>query len=1702
MINLFLERRSNGDIKRIFDLDLDVMTSYMRTGSLGTASFFGAQQLINQLPILVNEYPDIIGNQQNIQFIIEVVDALNSSGKQFDDHPHMCFKAERRDLHPFAYIATFAHKYVALLTRDTHKNFGAHIQPCLNLMRAVLINNIEIVSHTNSIEISKQILLSCKHGSEFSNIWKQLKLNELVNKHDYAGALKAINHLKHDEFIELRPLTRALKKSLAIAQKIQSITSGIKSKPIRSPDPDPPPIEIDDEDPIELIQPEPDGSDDQDIEDPPVIIVTGGDTETTEPLLDPPEPPLKKHFKRAARYDSQITLSGLHSGQSEDVLTAHECLDVMNILLHHIPSTRNENIARTIWVISGAMAIRPAILLRSFSEMGQTHPTHLNHKAILKNDTIEVWYDHPESGLPSAPPNVTTLCEHAFDSERRICRTLNIEGLPFDTSILSDLKNIEDDSEDAELILQAIRDIGSMIKGRVRRCTQYRFAFSLLQPIFNATNDFAVLQLISGERLGHSMAHLHYIAYPQAQIDSIQDEAREHLFPGIFPKTQTLYSNWIGAPKGMISLSNLDSLKDISILGARPNRHSSIKEICDYHNRFVSFCSHLLALSTASRNLIDFDELTFSQFSLTHNLVIFEDKRSDPSCYRRAPVLSTSCCNAVHAYGDHLQKLRTRLTGTHSNVLNFLEDVLASRKPMFFSLDTNESKIEPRSWSIKTEMKHLFSDDTPYNFYRPIISTQLRQIDWKMAPFIEAHLGHTIGLMYVNNESTISWLEYKNAMLNLLDVFFDQLGIQISRSSNSHFKIDLFQQLPSKLAQQITSTYKDDFNELKAQIAVESQNGTSIQQLIVDEIKQSFEVEHLSQIPDNAVIDNELSKSIFRKTESLAKNYLQLNNVIRKTRIFLKNLAAEKNWGLELHKKGYAEIGTPIEITRFHLRAAEELEELRKRLWATFNINNTGHVIWLLLLYGGAHSIQMAKSVINNLDKSFCFPEEGILVINTLHSLDQAHAVSGISAVVLLELKLQNVSLKRINSTKALGPLLNVAWSDDEIDEFFSLAFSLEYPPLLNRLHTRRIISRTLPYERFIELISDSHNASRQLISHQEKQSLGDTLATSSYALVEKEYKALKSCFVLNSEQRPEKTNPVITDKIDQLLAQFEGSQFGYSLHLWAKILLKPHANIRSGKYLKSQTVSKYLHLIFKFLTPVFVNKRFEDIGSEELLDEIDDQLYLIYDADIDKDQVEVNEAKTTINRYIKEICLQMQLPQVFVPSSSQDKTTDPIGVDANLILPAEFDWIERVIKHYRDHPNTNNQELAAFNRLLDLINIGEMHGPRTNELVKARGRDFSTQSPQILSIAPHAQRSIKTTSGIRPLELLNVTIDTEGKIDEFPFQDAFKNEHVRFDSLHLLNNLIKKITLDERGRYYWSRHYAANAKLIKAISLGDPFTRHQQFQKIKMEMGHKSLDTTLGSYTHTSPLLIGVITTKHIQISSANLARVRGVSRVAANKFFGTSLESLPKVYARSNNLALVPVSNVEIPVLIDELASSPNHLYEVLMHFNYFYDCIYNTNKNIHLSNRLKLFLIHLKDAQAIHGWELIPSTLLTTLINDKSIGHSECLYKPHFNSVDIIRWSKAVKLLTMTATDELLTKFSKVKENVSIGPRILGFKMTSIVSALDMNLLFDELKTRLVIKNINSEFSISCKDAKAHSTSTSKAKILLLIVASSYK
>jgi len=494
--------------------------------------------------------------------------------------------------------------------------------------------------------------------------------------------------------------------------------------------------------------------------------------------------------------------------------------------------------------------------------------------------------------------------------------------------------------------------------------------------------------------------------------------------------------------------------------------------------------------------------------------------------------------------------------------------------------------------------------------------------------------------------------------------------------------------------------------------------------------------------------------------------------------------------------------------------------------------------------------------------------------------------------------------------------------------------------------------------------------------------------------------------------------------------------------------------------------------------------------------------LYLIYDADIDKDQVEVNEAKTTINRYIKEICLQMQLPQVFVPSSSQDKTTDPIGVDANLILPAEFDWIKRVIKHYRDHPNTNNQELAAFNRLLDLINIGEIHGPRTNELVKARGRDFSTQSPQILSIVPHAQRSIKTTSGTRPLELLNVTIDTEGKIDEFPFQDAFKNEHVRFDSLHLLNNLIKKITLDERGRYYWSRHYAANAKLIKAISLGDPFTRHQQFQKIKMEMGHKSLDTTLGSYTHTSPLLIGVITTKHIQISSANLARIRGVSRVAANKFFGTSLESLPKVYARSNNQALVPVSNVEIPVLIDELASSPNHLYEVLMHFNYFYECIYYTNKTIHLSNRLKLFLVHLKDAQAIHGWELIPSTLLTNLINDKNIGLSECLYKPQVNSVNMLRWSKAVKLLTMTATDELLTKFSKVKENVSIGPRILGFKMTSIVSALDMNLLFDELKTRLVIKNINSEFSISCKAAKAHSTSTSKAKILLLIVASSYK
>lgn len=1181
------------------------------------------------------------------------------------------------------------------------------------------------------------------------------------------------------------------------------ITRGILSKPAKSPD-----------------------DDSNDLE--PTLVVQ------ENPKEHLPEEPLKTLYLHGHR----LRLNRLLAARSQEAASRLECRMALNLLLNAKIHSQAEAAAKIIWILTAFTGRHFDKIAATLTKSTTDHRDGDILDIVRDGLTFRLILKHPlSSSLPRIPPGlITEPPRHEFTLEFAIPPLAEIEtGWSF-------LNACSNDEKIGELVAAKEKLRRYVRHNSVDRFTETRIRGAIVQEHFIQNYDFAQVQLVYNEMLDVSSACLHYLSWREcdlqkAHLNALGTLYGTQLISGVAP---SLSSRRIGADLASVPLSTIQPLCDHFCYQIRAlERVKAKKWWQERHNLFAEACSHILAIGSAHRNTYDLEKIRITDISLTVGLIIYRDKPSDSSVYRRLAVLPSLALSLLKRYIVHLETIVSdRNPHAAPEFWSTAKDALEGKGDLLFQYENGQC----RPINTRERWATLLPKGISPNIARHMQSTHLRELG--ASPLLtEAHLGHQFGGVIYSNAGTISPKELANHILPYLDRFLEIVGYPKPESSSPPPSHRIYSS--NRLAALSSEERANDRRQLRSQLrgAIAAlPKSTHISNRISAAIATVVPNYTLRRPPRNVVLDKAQATDIRNSLiETYSNDFLAIYRGCRRLTKRLKTLQKEHDWDIQLPPSIAWDIRPPITITRANMVAADQLEYLRGALVKYCkNCKNIDHYTvarCALLLWGNCPSWSDSKKWLEAAMEARTRKGDDFALLD-LPEPTGSRTLSGIGLIFTAAWLKAGGPKTQANLARIFGEKVSVSTIEDTV----RLARDVLYPAVFAQLINERLPHTELTAKRILDF-RDNRTGCMGDLADSGTTDTADTFRGSRRPKkdIDLLFRELRTRLTPANEKV---TKPAVAKKRIERWRLPEGTpDLIIALRDWALVLLGSSANRRTQKSLRVTTVSSYLKDVWRPLRKAYPQ-------GDIFYSDVDEASELIEESLSDSDEIR-HEEILRLSRFFDEMGDKLPLPHVYLAGGQ-----GPPGRmhTPNIITDKELCLAQRTL----DSWEAANQIKASMGPPLaqakKSLRTFSLTGMRRHELLDMLNKDIiSDGKTGVIVLRPNPQRGLKTRSSERYLSH-TIDADTQKRPSQHRTEqvyDALENLPSRAAALSAASSAIRFATGSSQSRLHDFRHTVATKGVFNAIMDRCILRRLGALATLIAELGHAHLRTTLYYYAH-----------------------------------------------------------------------------------------------------------------------------------------------------------------------------------------------------------------------------------------------------------
>jgi integrase len=1313
-------------------------------------------------------------------------------------------------------IAHFLHQLP--IQSDRSPNFPAQFKPVITQRLDIRQIN-DCLATTNKLLISGEI--DHARGTEYISILQTL----LVHLSAGPAAITAM-------------LPKAKKKTFSVRKKIGQPLS----HPGGSWSQNPGKLPEDDTDDLEptLIE----------------VDVDNGDGDVENTLYSGEQ--TDEHARVFNNHGHRIRFKRALAGRNTEAFSETESYIAMCELVKFVAKSPSQSAARLLYILC-------ALFGRHFDELGKVimNAEGLNDAdgdiiAIRRNDnvfTLEVRHILA-SRIPELPEELLEhKCRHSFEL------SVTIPSLPDLDIAWHYLTTCEKSllSDRIDQLLEAKDKLKALFrKTSLSRFTETRLRGATIQAVFVHDYDLPKTQLIFSEATEASLAALHYISWPQEELQRAINEANSLLYKELLPTQPIGTQVRIGADKSQIRRSVLAASVEWFNTTQRSLRKLSSTRWRDRHARLVDSTLHVLGVGAAHRFNHDLAHLTINDLCLAFGLVIFRDKPAESTMYRRIAILPTAVIAMLQRFIAHLEFLQCAPDhAVPPQISEYAAQALSGEVPLFWHIDDGQvTTPNPRD-----HFKTLLDNDLiEPNICRHFNSSGLRDMG---APplLIELHIGHHVRDPLLGKDGLISPKEFGDTMRPYLDTLLESFGYIVPANSEPIYIRRPYSK--RELSHLHETEIKADRRQLSDQLgkAVNQLKAAQRRKIIDESIKQVIPKFDGKALPKNTEITKDQALDIRRSLIDTIKNdFTAIYRACRQLRKRLRILAETPGCSVDLPPPITWNIRPPLPITRAHCVAADQYAHLEQRLLEYCKGENIDRALIAksaLILWSHCRTYKEATIWLDAFLVTPLIKGADFQIIDLPEG--ESRTIGGIAYILCLAWLRHGAT-----DTKAyVSNIFGRGFNQETIEATVHYAHWIRASGVIARALSGKLPHQELPRQRLLAYLYDQPTTRTHDISEFQRDSRKSIAAGSRRKPTECErlFEELRELIPSPKAQ----TKPGGVDTLSkaapakQVAAWRQRRDLPSLINLlarWAVILLGPHANQITHDKLHYDTVRSYLKQAWTPLFALFPNGHIEDLDADEmtdlLLDAIDKHdsgsLMASDSSETDEETRNISQAKA-INRFFREMGEIYELPSVALPVSESSRPQ----IDANLFTASETNTIIKTLTKWSMDPQADTLLAGGLRQLVDATKIYSEHGLRRNELWMSRNRDFvHTEAQVTLLVRWHPDRTIKTPAGVRHFTLGSIPEFSTGDKRSIHHYDMLVDPGIKTPLSDALAAVLRHTTQDESARLHRFRHTVANKGLSAALSSTDVITKLRKLATLSADMGHAHFAITLLYYTHT----------------------------------------------------------------------------------------------------------------------------------------------------------------------------------------------------------------------------------------------------------
>lgn len=1455
--------------------------------------------------------------------------------------------------------------------------------------------------------------------------------------------------------------------------------------------------------------------------------------------------------KSLAIRGSFLRLSSLLGGCSAEALYPAEANKCMEWLLSYQPRSESEHLARLFWVLCGCTMQRFDNLVAAAG----VHITNIPRPKIkikVAEDTINIRFEVlNSSNFEQVNKEISELYAEV-DSEVYY----NLQ-LPVLEEALGMLKNLSG-KEESDSFVQDILASKRMIRSLIRKHVCYKFTENMLrggflQELFQTSKDLPFCQIISHDELGMSHAALNYIATDTNNIQEIVNKTVNGLYPELHQDFR-ISSNpkKIGAPTSAINIDVIrQSVRKLEQSTKWPfnSRQVSLGELINEHERLTDHVAWLLMLVTANRNLSDFSEITLDQFSFSANLIVFQDKGSDPSIFRRIAAINDYVVGEILRLYDLTTVLidRFRRRSSNSNYKNACQDLksrVQGNKPLFCRIEVQDDKYSISPWFGRTFIRELIHEKINPDLARHFFSTHMRSKKILSPILIETQIGHSCGYSFFSDTSVISPLEFSQALQEPLNNYLSDLGYKTTNvyklPAGKKYEVndnDGWKDIDAN----ILKIKKDDADRIKSmvikslsKIELNTDNkNTTLKKLCDKIIREHLDISDDQTFPKKLNLTEIDAKKIYSKligtiNTASAIGLISAATTLRKR---IKQLASNYNWTIKLPPPLFWNINEPIPFTKYHLNAYENILAFRKDIalkWA-FNDekeNKEGLYALTILAFGGPMKINALYQISKNHSSIVTSPKNDAIFVDIFDPAHQSITLSGLPMTALLSWDKNGISnLSEVQLKKLIYQAIPEKWKSENliktlknIESLIKIGRSIELPPLLFGTETYATPSRNLTSERLSDLLSNRISANNYNIENsvstinilkpltkekRKKKNVSEKIS------IKKEYQLLLESIdhprLYNVKStvnglKPRTPNKCSSISIFNYLEKYHPHPCIQLVAHWARVLLGPSSNLRDGKELAKSTIKSYITSLNKIFSRCLAKNNIYDFDDEELK--------CIIEAELEKHEKGYDDYVYVLNRFFYDMSESLRIQElIFRYKDDNSRTIEAIR--AVIITPAEAEFSRQILHDWSKNDGVSVRTHLSLQDAIEYLSFTEKIGTRRSELQYSKNKNINIlQGTAILDVRPNRKRGLKTHASKRSIVIdeLSNNIKINNCYNTKNNTYIFNNFNKLKNPIKILHQSLKFATGDHTARGHDCRHTLPSKKIIEVFSHSDIINRITFMSKITSNLGHASPLTTISCYVHTNSYISSIFYS--LGVTSIKEKEVLAISNEAilhSRQMFNYSKNN--SISENSQILKSFTQNRKTIAVIKKTLPSAPKSLIKEDVKLSDAVIFLMNASckkepwdiyapeiKQVNLQKLIECFSISQRELKI----EYISSEKIDR-IKSMSIGKNGFFERSQIDQEQVKAW--ALTLQTLSSKHQFISAYNALKNSAEISINRRGTEITintnSIKSTDNIHNAILELKSPLLLSYKNKkQLSISIKNTEKQ-ISRSSIKFYILAV-----